>query len=167
MNATFYYTSGIEDKKQISDDSNVKRIPLEMCCFGIGVTRILAAFIANSESVEIDWPIRIAPYHVLIISPKAGSKENVDEIGTKVADNIANALKLKGFDVLIDNRLKLTIGRRQTDSLTYGFPYRVIIGKKSVEEIPKFEFISKDQKELLTHAELLNKFDKIAMSSLS
>ena len=147
-------------------DANLQKIPLEMCCFGIGITRILAAFITQSESIEIEWPFRIAPYHILIISPKKGSKQNVDEAGSRMAGNIANALKLKGFDVLIDDRLDLTIGRRQIDSLAYGFPYRIIIGKESIDEIPKFEFNSKSEKTSLTHAELLNKFEQIARNQL-
>lgn len=159
MNALFldYNTS-----KLSNDTSDAKKRPLEMCCFGIGVTRILSAIITQSETTEIDWPIRIAPYHALIISPKKGSKENIDEIGTKMADSIAKSLKNKGFDILIDNREELTIGRRQIDSLAYGFPFKIIIGRESIEEIPKFEFYSNNQKSSLTHSELIGRFDEIS-----
>lgn len=155
---TFYLGTKYSQKMNaLSSD----RRPLEMCCFGIGVTRILSAFIAQSESVEIDWPLRIAPYHVLIIPPKRGSKENVDEIGSRMADNIADALKSKGFDVLIDNRSQLTIGRRRIDSLAYGFPFRVIVGRESTDEVPKFELHHSNEAFSLTHAELLNRFEEI------
>ena len=142
------------------------RTALEMCCFGIGVTRILSAFIAQSESLEIDWPLRIAPYHVLVIPPKRGSKENVDEIGSRMAENIANALQSKGFDVLLDDRAELTIGRRRIDSLAYGFPYRVIVGRESMNEVPKFELHRSTEAVSLTHAELLGRFEEIKRNLL-
>ena len=159
---TFYLGTKYSEKMQaLSPD----RRPLEMCCFGIGVTRILSAFIAQSESLEIDWPLRIAPYHVLIIPPKKGSKENVDEIGSQMADSIAEALRSKGFDVLIDNRANLTIGRRRIESLAYGFPFRVIIGRESIAEVPKFELHHSNESVSLTHAELLNRFEQIKCRS--
>lgn len=142
------------------------RTALEMCCFGIGVTRILSAFIAQSESLEIDWPLRIAPYHVLVIPPKRGSKENVGEIGSRMAESIAEALKSQGFDVLIDDRAGLTIGRRRIDSLAYGFPYRVIVGRESMNEVPRFELHRSTESVSLTHAELMVKFEEIKRQSL-
>lgn len=165
---TFYLGTKYSEKlnaiiiENTKDDLN--KSPLEMCCFGIGVTRILSAFITQQNSLEIDWPLRIAPYQVLIIPPKKGSKQNIDEMGTKMSLNIANALKSKGFDVLIDNREELTIGKRQIDSLAYGFPFRIIIGRESIEDLPKFEFHHKDQKLSLTHSDLISKFEEISKS---
>lgn len=161
---TFYLGTKYSEKlNALSPDKQ----PLEMCCFGIGVTRILSAFIAQSESIEIDWPLRIAPYHLLIIPPKRGSKENVDEIGTRMADCIADSIASKGYDVLIDNRSGLTIGRRRIDSLAYGFPFRVIVGRESIDEVPRFELHHSNQKPVcLTHAELMAKFEEIKSRSL-
>ena len=159
------YTDNQPDQIELQpgEASLTNKKPLEMCCFGIGVTRMLSAFMTQqTDSLDINWPLRIAPYHVLIIPPKKGSKQNVGEIGSRMADHISIALKSKGLDVLIDNRLELTIGRRLIDSLAYGFPYRIVVGKESIGEIPRFELHSKNEKISLTHAELLNKFDEIS-----
>lgn len=160
---TFYLGTRYSERlNAIYIDNNKNKLFLEMCCFGIGVTRILSAFITQQQTIEIDWPLKLAPYHILIIPPKKGSKENQNNLGTKLSLNIANSLKLKGFDILIDNRDELTIGRRQIDSLAFGFPFKIIIGKKSIEDIPKFELHNKDEKLDLTHSELLNRFDSLS-----
>lgn len=171
MKAFFSDSNKSKDDREINDLTSKSKLikkPLEMCCFGIGVTRILSAFISQQTGqIEIDWPIRIVPYHILIIPPKKGSKENVNNIGDLMADNLSNALKSKGFDVLIDDRSDLTIGRRLIDSLPYGIPFKIVIGRESIADQPKFELITKDGNSSFTHAELLAKFDETSQTIFS
>ncbi|CAL8081050.1 unnamed protein product [Orchesella dallaii] len=106
-----------------------KKIPLEMGCYGLGVSRLLAASVeVKSSSDEIRWPLRIAPYLVSIIPPKQGSKE--DPLGTQLAVQIYEALKkILPTDVIYDDRINMTIGKRVKDSKKLGIPFVVVCGQ--------------------------------------
>lgn len=118
-----------------------KPVVLQMGCYGIGVTRLIAASIELlSTETEIRWPIKLAPFKVCIIPPKEGSKE---EPGSKhLAEEIYHLLEsnesLKD-EVLVDDRLNMTIGKRLMDTKKLGIPYVIIIGSKAFGSAPKLE----------------------------
>lgn len=94
--------------------NNGKPETFQMGCMGIGVTRLIAAAVETlSTEREIRWPFSIAPFHVCIIPPKKGSKEEA-----LVSDHVNNIYKqLDGFSelndaVIIDDRAGMTIGKR-------------------------------------------------------
>lgn len=94
--------------------SNGKPAPLVMGCFGIGITRLIAASVeCLSLEHEIRWPMVIAPFSVCIIPPKEGSKE---EVSVKQFTNIIydrlNGVHVLNDDVIVDDRTNLTIGKR-------------------------------------------------------
>ncbi|OXB51380.1 hypothetical protein ASZ78_008785 [Callipepla squamata] len=127
-NAVFYTP---ENKPQLA----------EMGCYGLGVTRILAASIeVLSTEDSIRWPSLIAPYQVCFIPPKKGSKE---EQGTalleRLYDDVAQALPRLVGDTVLDDRTQMTIGRRLKDANKLGYPYVVIAGRRVCEEPPAFE----------------------------
>lgn len=132
-----------------------------MSCYGLGITRMLAAFIeVLSTAEEIRWPIKIAPFLVAIIPPKQGSKE---ESAAEFSDHFAKIISQNSIytdNVLVDDRLDLTIGRRVKELKAIGIPYLLVIGKKACEDIPKFEVINvyKDESLELTHAETMEYF---------
>jgi len=111
-----------------------KPILMEMGCYGIGMTRLLAASIeVLSKEEEIRWPFCIAPYYFAILPPKAGSKEEV--AGLPIAEKLSIHLnKLLPGEVLIDDRTDLTIGKRFKDIQKLGIPYILILGKSVVED---------------------------------
>ncbi|XP_023853857.1 probable proline--tRNA ligase, mitochondrial isoform X1 [Salvelinus sp. IW2-2015] len=115
----------------------------EMGCFGLGVTRILAAAIEVMSTEEaIRWPGLLAPYQVCVLPPKRGSK--VDEV-TGLAEELALTLgealpRLRG-EVVLDDRTQMTIGKRLKDASRLGYPYVVVVGQKAAEETPRFEVI--------------------------
>uniref|UniRef100_A0A3B1JID3 proline--tRNA ligase n=1 Tax=Astyanax mexicanus TaxID=7994 RepID=A0A3B1JID3_ASTMX len=97
----------------------------EMGCFGLGVTRILAASIeVLSTEDSIRWPGLIAPYQVCVLPPKKGSKTNeATHMAEKLVESLENNLpNLKG-EVVLDDRTQLTIGKRLKDTNRLGYPY--------------------------------------------
>ncbi|XP_078075550.1 putative proline--tRNA ligase, mitochondrial [Mustelus asterias] len=123
--------------------SNTENKPVvaEMGCFGLGVTRILAASIeVLSTDDAIRWPGLLAPYQVCIISPKKGSKEElIAGLSETLYDTLIDALPQLHGEVVLDDRSHLTIGKRLKDASRLGYPYIVIAGKRVLENPPIFE----------------------------
>lgn len=111
---------------------------IQMGCYGIGITRLIAASIELlSNENEIRWPLAIAPFKVCIIPPKEGSKEAaVSDLGNEIYDNLSKHLK---DDVAIDDRSSMTIGKRLIDMKKLGIPYVIVVGAKSIDENPTVE----------------------------
>jgi len=108
------------------DNENVKMI---MGCYGIGVSRIAAAAIEQSNDEKgIIWPESIAPYKLTIIS--IGYSKN-DKI-KNYADNLYDKLKKLEIDVLLDDR-DISPGNMFSDSDLIGVPNKLIIGKRFLE----------------------------------
>lgn len=134
--------------------SNGKPAPMVMGCYGIGVTRLIAAALeVKSKADELRWPMQIAPFMVCFIPPKSGSKE---EIPTRQI--VQEILKdLEPFDLIVDDRA-LTIGKRLYEAKRLGYPFIVVSGELSMQNPPKFEFHDLER-ELVTQiesSELLN-----------
>ncbi|XP_022071969.2 probable proline--tRNA ligase, mitochondrial [Acanthochromis polyacanthus] len=130
FNATF---SNAQNKQSVA----------EMGCFGLGVTRILAAAIEVMSTEEgIRWPGLIAPYQVCVLPPKKGSK--VDEAAV-LAEELVHTLgeNLPGLrgEVVLDDRTQMTIGKRLKDAGSLGYPYVIVVGQGALEETPRFEVI--------------------------
>lgn len=125
--------------------SNAQNKPAvaDMGCYGLGVTRILAAAVEVMSTEEgIRWPGLIAPYQVCVLPPKKGSK--VDE-ATLLAEELVQALgetlpHLRG-EVVLDDRTQMTIGKRLKDASKLGYPYVIVVGQGALEETPRFEVI--------------------------
>ncbi|KAJ8388497.1 hypothetical protein AAFF_G00133730 [Aldrovandia affinis] len=118
-----------------------KPVVAEMGCFGLGVTRILAAAIeVLSPEDAIRWPGLLAPYQVCVLTPKRGSK--IEELAG-VAEELCHSLgesvpRLKG-EVVLDDRIQQTIGKRLKDARLLGYPYVIVVGQSAAEEQPRFE----------------------------
>ncbi|XP_033885494.3 probable proline--tRNA ligase, mitochondrial [Acipenser ruthenus] len=114
---------------------------MEMGCFGLGVTRILAASIeVLSTEDSIRWPALLAPYQVCILPPKKGSKEE-EAAGLVEAlyDGLGEAVPALRGEVLLDDRTQLTIGKRLKDASRLGYPYVIVAGRRILEDQPHFE----------------------------
>ncbi|XP_006839873.1 PREDICTED: probable proline--tRNA ligase, mitochondrial [Chrysochloris asiatica] len=113
----------------------------EMGCYGLGVTRILAAAIEVLSTEDcIRWPGLLAPYQVCLIPPKRGSKEEVaTELMGNLYDHIAEAVPQLHGEVLLDDRAHLTIGNRLKDANKLGYPFVIIAGKRALEDPSHFE----------------------------
>jgi prolyl-tRNA synthetase len=108
-------------------DVNGKENLIVMGCYGIGVTRILAATIEQSHDDNgIIWPDNIAPFEVVIV-PINYAHEQTKEVTNK----IYRELSAKGLDVLIDDRDERA-GIKFKDADLIGVPYRITIGEKGL-----------------------------------
>lgn len=130
FNASFYNT---ENKPSIT----------EMGCFGLGVTRILAAAIEVMSTEEgIRWPGLLAPYQVCVLPPKRGSKlDNVADLADDLVHTLGETLPSLRGEVVLDDRTQMTIGKRLKDASRLGYPYVVVAGQSAAEETPRFEVI--------------------------
>uniref|UniRef100_A0A8C7I494 Probable proline--tRNA ligase, mitochondrial n=1 Tax=Oncorhynchus kisutch TaxID=8019 RepID=A0A8C7I494_ONCKI len=103
----------------------------EMGCFGLGVTRILAAAIEVMSTEE-----------VCVLPPKRGSKvDEVAGLAEELALSLGEALPRLRGEVVLDDRTQMTIGKRLKDASRLGYPYVLVVGQKAAEEMPRFEVI--------------------------
>jgi prolyl-tRNA synthetase len=110
-------------------DEDGKSKQFEMGCYGIGVTRTLAAAIEqNNDENGIIWPMAIAPYEVNVVPLNVKYGE-----GMKYAEEIYNKLKEAGIDVILDDR-DISPGVKFKDSDLIGFPLRVVVGEKNFKD---------------------------------
>jgi prolyl-tRNA synthetase len=109
-------------------DASQERKPVIMGCYGIGVSRTVAACVEMScDEHGIVWPAPIAPYHVLITLIKG------DEPEQNAARTLAEELAASGLDVLIDDRDERP-GVKFKDADLIGIPVRVTIGAKALAD---------------------------------
>lgn len=109
-------------------DQNGKSHPMVMGCYGIGVTRTVAASIEqNHDEDGIIWPINIAPYEAVIVP-----FNTKDEEVMKVAKELYEALNTSHDEIVLDDR-KGRAGPKFKDADLIGYPVRVTIGKKLKE----------------------------------
>ena len=106
-----------------------KASTLYMGCYGIGVSRLVAAAIEqNNDEKGIIWPHSIAPFDINII---AISYDKSEEIAS-ASQNLYKELTQMGYDVLLDDR-KDGYGTKMKDSELIGIPLNIIIGKQYLE----------------------------------
>jgi len=110
-------------------DEQGKPVIMEMGCYGIGVTRVVAAAIEqNHDERGIIWPEPIAPFDVSLIAVNLQKSARVREL----AERLYVALQAAGFDVLLDDR-DARPGVKFADDELLGIPHRVVIGDKGLE----------------------------------
>ncbi|WP_415898403.1 proline--tRNA ligase [Neptuniibacter sp. QD48_11] len=112
-------------------DQNGKSVVMDMGCYGIGVTRVIAAAIEqNHDDGGIIWPEAIAPFHVALIPLQYDKSDEVREL----TDKLYNELQQAGYDVIMDDRDKKTSpGVKFADSDLMGIPHRVVISPRGIE----------------------------------
>ena len=120
------YSEAMEARFQ---DSDGLEKPFIMGCYGIGVSRVVAAAIEqNHDAKGIIFPVPLAPFQVIVLnlSPK-------DETFCQVAEGLYGALKEQGLDVLLDDRDERP-GSKFNDADLLGIPYRLTVGKTFEKE---------------------------------
>ncbi len=110
-------------------DSNGKNSVLEMGCYGIGVSRVVASAIEqNNDENGIIWPDALAPFLVSIVPMNMAKSPEVAE----AAEKLYADLKAAGIDVLFDDR-KERPGVMFADHELIGIPHTIVIGNRSLE----------------------------------
>ena len=123
------FTKYSEALKATYLDENGKEKPMVMGCYGVGVSRTMAAAIEqNNDADGIIWPATIAPYQVLVVPVNVK-----DEPSVNMAEEVyANLLKA-GIETAIDDR-KERPGVKFKDADLIGYPIRIVIGPKTLTE---------------------------------
>lgn len=105
-------------------DENGKLVTVAMGSYGIGVTRVLAVIAeANHDEKGLIWPVEVSPFDVHLV---AATKE--DAVYQR-AEELVSELESAGFDVLFDDRLKVSPGVKFGDAELLGVPLVVVVGK--------------------------------------
>ncbi len=111
-----------------SDENGVDKNFL-MGCYGVGVSRTLAAIVEQHNDEDgIIWPMSVAPAHVCVIPLTVG-----DEEVFPVAERIAKELAEQGLEVVLDDRDERA-GVKFADADLIGWPVQVVVGKRGVKE---------------------------------
>ena len=109
-------------------DEDGKEKPLIMGCYGVGVSRTLAAIVEqHNDENGIIWPASVAPYEVSVI-PLDPKKEDC----AKATDRLVQELLDAGLDVVVDDRDERP-GFKFADNDLMGFPYQIVIGKRGLK----------------------------------
>ena len=109
-------------------DENGKSAILEMGCYGIGVSRIVASSIEqNHDDKGIIWPDAIAPFEVAIVTLNGHKSPSVMAAGEKLYEQLRQA----GFDVLLDDRNERP-GVKFADMELIGIPHRFVVSERGL-----------------------------------
>ena len=136
-------------------NENGKSTVMEMGCYGIGVSRIVAAAIEQSHDDKgIIWPNNIAPFHIVIIPLNAHKSEKVIE----VSESLYAQLQEAGLDVLLDDRDKKTSpGVKFADMELIGIPHRLVVSDRGLEnDTVEYKHRSKDGTQDLAVSEAIS-----------
>ena len=110
-------------------NENGKPQPMQMGCYGIGITRVVAACIEqNFDDKGIMWPLALAPFEVALI-PLNYEKSAAVRAAT---DQLYGELKAAGIDVIMDDRA-MRPGVKFADAELIGLPHRVVIGDRGID----------------------------------
>jgi len=109
-------------------DEQGKALTMFMGCYGIGVTRVVAAAIEqNHDANGIIWPAAIAPFQVILVPINYQKSARVQE----TADALYRDFNAAGIDVLLDDR-DARPGVKFADSELLGIPHRIVIGERTL-----------------------------------
>jgi len=124
-------------------DKDGKEKPIIMGCYGIGVSRLMAAAVEQSyDENGIIWPEEIAPFKLMIL-PLNVKDENIKN---KAEEIYKKALDL-GIEVLIDDR-NISAGAKFKDADLIGIPYRIVIGRKLKDGVIEFQKRTGEKEEI-------------------
>ncbi|MBE8717954.1 proline--tRNA ligase [Cellvibrio polysaccharolyticus] len=111
-------------------DENGKEQTMIMGCYGIGMTRVVAAAIEqNYDENGIIWPDAIAPFHIALIPINPGKSPAVVE----KCEQLYAELKQAGFDVLYMDDEKARLGVSLANTELMGIPHRIVVGDRGLE----------------------------------
>ncbi len=115
-------------KATVLDDTG-RSVPMFMGCYGIGVTRVVAAAIEqNHDAAGIIWPEPIAPFEVVIVPMNAQKSPRVQA----TSEQLYLELGAAGIDVLLDDR-DARPGVKFADAELIGIPHRIVVGDRGLD----------------------------------
>ena len=137
-------------------DENGKAKPYIMGCYGIGVSRLIAAIIEqNNDENGIIWPKEVAPYLVHLVC--LDMKKDVQK---ETAEEIYNKLLEEKVEVLYDDRIERP-GVKFNDADLIGLPIQIIVGRKADEGIVEIKVRRTGEREEVLIENLYKKLHEI------
>ncbi len=135
-------------------DKDGKSCAMQMGCYGIGVTRVVAAAIEqNHDERGIIWPDAIAPFDVVLIPINLDKSYRVKE----AADRLYDDLRAAGLEVLLDDRAQRP-GFKFADADLLGIPHRVVIAEKAWDQGQvEYKRRTEPEPQLITVAQLMQR----------
>lgn len=116
---------------------------MTMGCYGIGVSRIVAAAIEqNHDENGIIWPAAIAPFQIALVPINMHKSEAVKQ----ACENLYSELSAAGYDVLFMDEQKARLGSMLADIELIGIPHRLVIGDRGLDE-GKVEYRDRSESE--------------------
>jgi prolyl-tRNA synthetase len=116
-----------------------KKQPMLMGCYGIGISRIMAALVDTSYRVDeksktetMVWPESVAPYVVNVIT--ATKSETSRDAATDLCELLAESNHNLRGEIVLDDRWNARLGMKLTETELIGYPFTVIIGRKYENE---------------------------------
>ncbi len=128
------YTKYSEAMGLYFTDEDGQERPVMMGCYGIGVTRTMAAIVEqNHDEDGIIWPVSVAPYHAVIdlLNPE-------DEIQRSLAEDIYGRLTRAGVETILDDRNERP-GVKFKDADLIGIPIRIVVGRKAKDALVEYK----------------------------
>lgn len=123
-------------------DEEMTDRPIVMGCYGIGVTRTLAAIVEQHHDENgIIWPLSVAPYHAIVTMVKADEPAQ-----NALAEEIYRQLQTAGVDVLLDDREERA-GVKFKDADLIGIPIRITVGRGAADNMVEYKLRSCPDKE--------------------
>jgi prolyl-tRNA synthetase len=133
-------------------DENMENKHIVMGCYGIGVTRTLAAVVEQHHDENgIIWPMSVAPYHAIVTIVNTG-----DEGQETMAEDIYQRLFSAGVEVLLDDR-KERPGVKFKDADLLGIPIRITVGRGAANGVVEYKLRRDAEKEELSVEEAINR----------
>ncbi|WP_186577437.1 proline--tRNA ligase [Aquibacillus kalidii] len=137
-------------------DDQGKANTMIMGCYGIGVSRTLAAIVEQFHDEKgITWPTNVAPFQVHLLSINAKNEEQ-----KQLADELYQMLQEAGMEVLYDDR-KERAGVKFADSDLVGIPFRITVGKRANEGYVEFKVRNTGDQTDLHQSDILNKIKEL------
>lgn len=123
-------TKYTEAMQAICLDEGGRAVTLHMGCYGIGVTRVVAAAIEqNNDESGIVWPTAIAPYHVALLPMNMKKSQRVRD----AAEKLYRELTARNIEVLFDDR-GVRPGVMFADMELIGIPHRLVLGERRLDD---------------------------------
>lgn len=114
----------------VSQGPRGKRTPVFMACFGVGMSRLMAAAVESDRGHDesgIIWPAAIAPHDVVVLTGPGNAQARAAY--EEAAGDVARALSAGGLDVVLDDRWKDSFGAKLAEAKLIGIPHIVVVGK--------------------------------------
>ncbi|MCG7924220.1 MAG: proline--tRNA ligase [Candidatus Thiodiazotropha taylori] len=142
-------------------DENGKAVVMTMGCYGIGVTRVVAAAIEqHHDDRGITWPSSLAPFQVALCPMKMSKSERVRE----TVEELYEQLNAVGIEVLLDDR-DVRPGFMFADMELIGIPHRIVVGDKSLDQ-GQVEYRARGDSEnqFISVTEIVNHISSVLMN---